>query len=359
VSRRGRRHVVLALLGLALAACGKKGPPVAPELRLPVPPTGLQASIDEDSILVSWTNPGSRLDGSRLRDLEAVKLYRREDSDGGPLKPALLSGGRVVGYDQIAAIRVDAPAPATVVGTSMRWVDRQGLVPGHRYVYVLTAVDAQGRSSPPSERRPVTFLAAPLPPRDVEASAGDRQVTLSWHPPAAFTDGSPATGELRYIVLRGVGSAGPLAVITPEPLAATSYTETGLENETEYRYAVRAVRVDARAMVPGAPSAVIATSPVEAAGPIPPRNLVAVPSPGALRLAWSPSPEPSVSLYAIYRATGADALVRIGTTLPGTTTFIDRDVRPRTTYRYAVTAIDDARKPNESAPSNEVTVTLP
>jgi predicted small lipoprotein YifL len=357
--RPWRRVLLLALLALALAACGKKGPPVAPELRLPVPPTGLQASIDEDAILVGWTNPGSRLDGSRLKDLAEVKLYRREDSDDGPLKPAMLSRGRVVGYDQIAVIRLDAPAPATVVGTSVRWVDRQGLLPGHRYTYVLTAIDAQGRSSPPSERRPVTFLAAPMPPRDVEAAAGNREVTLSWRAPAEFTDGNPASGDLRYIVLRGVGSAGPLAVITPQPLAATSYTETGLENETEYRYAVRAVRVDSRATVTGAPSAVIAARPREIVRPIPPRNLVAVPSSGALRLAWSPNPEASVALYAIYRATGADALVRIGTTLSGNTTFIDRDVRPGTTYRYAVTAIDNARTPNESPPSNEVTVTLP
>jgi len=359
VTRRGRKRLAMALLGLALAACGKKGPPVAPELRLPVPPTGLQAAIDENSILVSWTNPGSRLDGSHLKDLAEVMVHRREDSDDGPLKPAMLSGGRVVGYDRIAVIRVDSPAPATVTGTSVQWVDHQGLVPGHRYVYVLTAIDSQGRSSPPSERRPVTFLAAPMPPRDVEAAAGNHQVTLTWRAPAQFTDGSAASGDLRYIVLRGVGRSGPLAVITAQPVTATSYTETGLENETEYRYAVRTVRMDPRAVATGAPSAVLVTRPFETTRPIPPRSLVVVHSPGALRLAWTPNPEASVALYAIYRATGAETLARIGTTPPGNTTFIDRDVRPGTRYRYVVTAIDNAPEPNESAPSNEVTVTLP
>jgi hypothetical protein len=29
------------------------------------------------------------------------------------------------------------------------------------------------------------------------------------------------------------------------------------------------------------------------------------------------------------------------------------------TYRYTVTALDDARRPNESTPSNEVMLTLP
>jgi len=359
VSRPSRRHIALALVGLTLAACGKKGPPVAPELRLPVPPAGVQASIDDGSIMVSWTNPERRIDGSRLRDLAEVKLYRREDVADGPLKPAMLSGGRVVGYDQIATIRVDAPAPATVVGARVQWVDRVGLVPEHRYVYVLTAIDAEGRSSPPSERRPITFLAAPMPPRDVEAIAGNRQVTVRWRAPEEFTDGSPASGELRYVVLRGIGNAGALAVITPQPVAATSLTETGLESGTEYRYAVRAVRVDARGTVTGPPSTVIGASPLETARPTPPRNLVAAPSARAFRLAWSPSPETGVVLYAIYRAAGPGALTRIGTTPSGNTTFVDRDVRPGTTYRYAVTAIDDARQPNESTPSNEVTVALP
>jgi fibronectin type 3 domain-containing protein len=52
-------------------------------------------------------------------------------------------------------------------------------------------------------------------------------------------------------------------------------------------------------------------------------------------------------------------MTRIGTTAAGSTTFVDRDVRAGTTYRYAVTALDNALRPNESAPSDEVTATLP
>lgn len=356
MSRPAARVVAaLALLGLALTGCGKKGPPIAPELRLPVPPAGLQASIDETAIVLTWANPGRRRDGTPLKDLAEVKLYRREESDGSPPKPAMLSGRRVVGYDEIATIRLDTTAP----GDAGQWVDRQRLEAGHRYVYVLTAIDSVGRSSPPSERHLITFLAAPKPPGAVEATAGSRQVTLTWSAPTELTDETPVSGDLRYVVLRGTGSAGPLAVITPQPLTATSFTDTELENEKAYRYAVRVVRVDPRATVTGAPSAAVEATPIETTRPIPPSNLVAVPSSGALRLAWSPSPQASVALYAIYRATGADALARIGTTASGNTTFIDRDVRPGGTYRYAVSAIDNARRPNESARSDELTVTLP
>ena len=51
--------------------------------------------------------------------------------------------------------------------------------------------------------------------------------------------------------------------------------------------------------------------------------------------------------------------VRIATTMAIATVYVDRDVRPGTTYRYAVTALDRARRPNESPRSNEISVRVP
>lgn len=357
--KRRLRLVALMLLGLSLMACGKKGPPVAPERRLPMAATGLQAFIDGDSIVLTWNNPGTRFDGTRLRDLTTLKLHRREEAEGIPPKPALLSAGGVVGYNQIASIALESPAPAAVQGSQVRWVDRQGLTLGRRYVYVVTALDSSGRSSPPSERLEITLLAGPKPPSSVVAQPGDSGVSLRWDPPTEFTDGTPVSGEVRYVVLRGSGGEGELVLITPQPLTATSYTDTGLQNENEYRYAVRAVRVDLRAVVRGAPSAVVTAIPTHTTPPRPPTSLVAIPSPGALRLAWNRSPQEDVAVYAVYRAVGPGEFVRIATTPATNTSFVDRDVQPGITYRYVVTAIDRARRPNESARSNEVTIRIP
>ena len=290
VRSRARLLLALGLLGLTLASCGKRGPPVAPERRLPAAPAALEAFIDENAILVTWSNPTGRMDGSRLRDLVQVKLYRREEVDGGPMKPAMLSGGRIVGYDEIAAISLGAPAPATVDGDSVKWIDDDALVSGRRYVYVVTAIDSLGRSSAPSERRSITFLSAPKPPTGVEATAASRQVTLHWTAPTEFADGTPVAGDVRYIVLRGVGAEGPLAILTAQPIAGTSYTDAGLTNDTEYRYSVRSVRIDPRAVAGGVASEIVRATPIETARPAPPRNLVAVPTPDAVRLAWSASP---------------------------------------------------------------------
>jgi fibronectin type 3 domain-containing protein len=109
----------------------------------------------------------------------------------------------------------------------------------------------------------------------------------------------------------------------------------------------------------GETSAAVTVAAADTTPPSPPSGLVAVPSAGAVRLAWNPSPEPDVAAYAVYRAGESGELMRIGTTMPVGTVYTDRDVRPGTTYRYAVTALDNARRPNESARSNVVSALVP
>jgi len=358
---RGLLFLLLAALlcVIALAACGKKGPPVAPELRVPAGPSALHGAVEQQSIVVSWTAPNTRLDGTRLRAVALYKLYRREEADAGPPRSAMLSSGRVVGFEEIAIIRADTPAPATVQGRSITWVDRHALTMGRRYVYAVTAEDTLGRTSGPSDRLVVPFLAAPRAPRDLNATPGDRRASLSWQPPAELVDGSPVTGEVRYLVLRGSGPIGPLTPITPQPVAGTTFTDTGIDNDTDYRYAVRALRVEPAVTAAGETSAAVTVAAADITPPSPPSGLVAVPSAGAVRLAWNPSPEPDVAAYAVYRAGESGELMRIGTTMPVGRVYTDRDVRPGTTYRYAVTALDNARRPNESARSNEVSVPVP
>ena len=360
---RSRRAVVaisLALTAFALGGCGKKGPIVAPERRAPAPPSELRASVEERTIVVSWSNPRTRADGSRLRDLALVRLFRRDEVPDAPPKPAMLSGDRVVGYQEIVRIALDAAPPAGVQlqdgGVSVR--DSGGLSFGRRYVYVVTAEDAIGRSSPPSQRLVVTFLAAPAAPSSLAVQPGDKEVRLTWSAPSSFIDGSPITGELRYVVLRAAGE-GALARVTPTPIAETSSTDTGLENETTYRYAVQAVRVDPAGTALGPASAAVAVTPVDTTPPSAPTRLIAIPAAGSVRLAWNASPEEDVALYAVYRAEGTGAFIRIATVQPITTLYTDRNVQSGLTYRYVVTALDRARKANESARSNEVTVTVP
>jgi len=337
-----RARALVALLAL-VTACGRVGPPVAPERRLPLPPAALSATVRAGEIVLSWQNPTHRADHSRLRDVEVVRLYRTSDAGQGEARPAVLAGDQVVGYERLAVIRLERPEPAVVAGRQVRVVDRSELTDGRRYTYVVTASDGIGRTSPPSARLSVVYIAASEPPTGLTADPGGR----------------PLDGTLTYEVLRASSPDAALAPITAAPIADARYTDTAVGNERTYYYAVRAVRSAAGGVASSAPSDTVAATPRKLTPPPPPTGLVAVPSADAVRLTWKPRPEPDVAGYVIYRAAGPDApLTRIGTTLAPTAVFVDRDVA-RGTYRYAVSAFDKATIPNESARSAEVSVTLP
>ncbi len=245
-------------------------------------------------------------------------------------------------------------------GSSVTWVDRRALAVGRRYVYVVTAEDTLGRSSGPSERLVVPYLAAPKAPRALSAAPGDRRISLTWQPPAEMMDGSPAPGDLRYVVLRGAGAEGALG----RDHAASRWTAPRSPTRawtTTPTIATRCARCAwiRRSAPPARPRRPVVVAAADTTPPAAPANLLAVPSPGAVRLAWNASGSPDVALYAIYRAGETGDFMRIATTMAIATVYLDRDVRPGATYRYAVTALDRARRPNESARSNEISVRVP
>lgn len=356
-----RRRDLAACLGLAalvLAACGKKGPPVAPEVRAPQPVADLTGAVHAFAIELVWTPPNRRVDNTRLRDLAVTRIFRVEDGGGAEPKAAMLVDGQIAGYAELASIRPAEPAPAVVRGNRIVFADQQGLAYGRRYTYVVVAGDAQGRIGPPSARVSVTYVPATEPPVNLAAEAGERAARLSWAAPSRLIDGSPATETLAYEVLRAPSAEAELTPLTAAPIADRVLTDRDLENDRTYYYAVRAVRVVSGTRVYSSPSPRVAVAPRDMTPPSPPANLIAIPSEATVRLSWSPSPESDVAGYVVYRAADGGAFERVGSTNAPTTTFVDRTVT-RGTYRYVVTARDTAARPNESRRSSEVRVSVP
>jgi hypothetical protein len=351
--RGGRTAAAAVLAVLALAACGRKAPPVPPEQRLPAAVAAVEGHVRGDVIELAWTLPGHRADGTRLRDRAVARVFRAEDTGTGEPKPAILHRGRLPGYVEIAAIPLDG-SPA-VAGDRVTVRDGPGLARGRRYTYAVTTVDATGRESPPSPPLSLVFIATPSPPRDVVAEPGDREARLRWQTPATAGDGG---ASLTYEVLRAPGAGGALAPVTPQPVEPTAFVDRGLQNDQAYEYAVRAIRTERGTRAVSEPSPRVAVTPVDTTPPSPPRDLVAVPSAGAVRLSWLASPEPDVAGYLVHRGTPGGELVRVGAVAAPGTTFTDRDVPPGR-YRYAVTAHDAGSRRNESGPSNEAAVSVP
>jgi hypothetical protein len=350
--------LIALLLPLSLAACGRRGPPVPPESRLPAAVTDLQAVIRPGGIELTWSLPERRVDQSRLRDVVLARVYRTEDTGTGTPRVALLERGRIRGYDEIAAIRVTMPAPATIEGGRVRLVDQARLATGRRYTYVVLSEDSTGRVSPPSSRATVAFVAAPEPPRGLTGEAGENEVRLAWQPPARLVDGTPLTGEIVYEVLRRAEPGAPLSVVSTAPLTEPRFVERGLQNDVRYEYAVRAVRIEGGTRGTSDVTAVVSVTPVDVTPPSPPRQLTATPSERTVRLSWLASPDADVAAYVVYRARDRGDPVRVGSVAAPTTVFTDQDLPPGR-YRYAVTAEDGGSRRNESTRSNEVSVSVP
>jgi fibronectin type 3 domain-containing protein len=355
----GRRALALAAvaLGLAIGACGRKGPPVAPEQRLPMAVIDLEGTLRDGVVELVWSAPRRRVDNTRIVEPATTRLFRTEDSGQGEPRPAMLVDDRIVGYKEIVTFRAGDPAAPTAERGRFTYVDRN-LTLGHRYTYVVTATDAQGRTSAPSRRLTLAIVAVPEAPRDVRAVPGEREVQLSWQPPERFTDGGPVESPLIYEVLRSTTADGPLGVVARTAPGVTTLVDPRLENDRAYYYAIRSVRQEGAVMAQGLTSARVSATPTDITPPRPATSLVAIPSERAVRLSWTPSPDADVVGYVVYRATATGAFERIGSVRAPATTFTDRDV-PAGPYRYAVTAQDSSVRANESVYSNEVSVTVP
>ena len=353
---------------LPLAACGKRGPPVAPERKLPAAVQDLQGTVEGSAIRLNWTLPKIRLDRSALKEIRRTEVYRRLE-DGAPeesVRPALLVFGGlfgpapgVPGFERVADIAVAEPDQAQVQGNQVTYADAQDLTFGRRYTYVVVTLDEHGRPSPPSNRVLVALAAAPGPPPRVEAQPGDTQVRLTWDAPLTLADGSPAPEDLVYDLFRATRLGAPAGrPLNPEPVDTRQYVDLAVQNDVTYHYTVRA-RLGPGGAQSG-PSAVATATPEDATPPAQPRGLVAVVAGSTVRLAWQAVPDVDVAGYLVYRSTTEGrGHVRLTAAPQGTTTYVDADVRPGQTYFYLVTAVDRSKRANESVPSQEASATLP
>ncbi len=260
----------------------------------PAVPTGLTAIRGDGRVDLRWT-------ASTEGDLAAYQVVR----------------------DGSVVTTVNAPATS--------YADT-GLTNDSEYRYSLTAVDTHGNASAassPAVSATPTDLTAPAVPTGLAAVRGDSQVSLTW---TANTEGDLAG----YDLFRRPASspAGTAARVSGAVLGAgaTSFTDTGLTNDVEYTYTLRARD---RAGNSSASSAGASATPTDLTPPTVPARPSAVAGDGVVSLSWTASSESDLASYQLLR----DGVVLVSITKP-TTTYTDRAVTNGTTYGYALKAVD-------------------
>ena len=224
------RHFAGAVLACLAVACGKKGPPLPPLMRVPVAPAELTAERRGSEVDVRVRTPVANTDGSRPADIARVDVYalpgtRRatdaewvalgekvasvpvaapsdaETDDGqdesGSKTPASSTAG-------IAAPAVAAPSAPVQQGAVMRVTERldgqraaraaSGTTPAagrlalplpvfepSTRTYAAVGVTRRGRRGPFSSTASVLTGPAPAPPDALDVSYDESAVTVRWH----------------------------------------------------------------------------------------------------------------------------------------------------------------------------------
>ncbi|RBY94391.1 hypothetical protein DQ244_03475 [Blastococcus sp. TBT05-19] len=193
-----------------------------------------------------------------------------------------------------------------------------GLVNDRTYVYTLVAVDTHGNRSAASAPVSVTptDLTPPAAPTGLVAVRGDGEVTLSW-----TANAEPDLAG--YRLLRD----GTVIATLP---GATTYLDSGLTNDTTYRYTLVAVDTHGNTSVSSSP---VQATPTDLGAPAVPTGLAAVRGDGQVALSWTANTESDLAGYRVLRD-GVEIATVTGTAYTDTGLTNDR------TYGYSLVAVD-------------------
>jgi lysophospholipase L1-like esterase len=258
------------------------------------PVTGLQASPGDQRVDLSWTKPTSTFD--------LIKVLRKTGST-----PANPSDGTVV-YSGTGASVSDT-----------------GLTNGTLYYYAVWV--QRGQTFSPAVRVAATPDIGPISAvTNLQATAGDSRVDLSWTNPSGTFD--------RVHVVRKLGSAPASLTDGTEIYSGTAATasDTGLTNGSLYYYAIW---VEKKTLL-SSPVRVTAVPNVPAPSPV--TNLLATPGDRRVDLTWTNPSGVFDTITVVRKAGAAPASPTDGTTVfqGNASSLADAGLTNGTAYYYAV-----------------------
>jgi hypothetical protein len=363
---RPRCRFAAAILIVLAAACGKKGPPLAPLNMGPEAPQALIARRLADTVYLQFKVPAKSAVGAGPYSVDHLDVYavtlapgmvlpanrfvlKNEnvvgrvdvrppiDPDEDPEEPAAgdprphpgdtatftetITAAQLVPFAMPAAA---APAPASggpprtvpTAGAAPAGVAAPGVPPATpppaatgvgvlTRLYIVQGVAKNGNKGAPSPRVNVPLLAAPGPARPGAAATYDASsVTISWNPPLTSSDEAPGVSYNVYSAASSANGA-PATVPAPlndTPLTVTTFAHAGAEAGKEQCFVVRSVATVENATIESAPSEPICVTPKDTFPPSAPKGLAAVSGTGAINLIWDANSDADLGGYLVLRA---------------------------------------------------------
>ena len=146
------KNITLLILGLVLAACGRYGDPLAPEMYSPTEVKDLSVSADSLGVRFEWTAPKKDQRGEELKQIDGYVIYRKQVNDfarvledqGKFEKLAFLPDTHIIERDRLraearASGKVARRIEADPEKMKFTYQDTQ-VQPGNNYLYKIVPV---------------------------------------------------------------------------------------------------------------------------------------------------------------------------------------------------------------------------
>lgn len=315
---------------LLLTSCGYIGDPLPPLANIPTRVTDLAAIQRGGRIIAHFTIPQLTTEDKPIPRPLTLDLRVGPNPSDHFDENQWASGARHIPAPEVTG------AMATYEIPSAEWIGKEVLLS-------VRVTAGNGKQSAWSNFLVLPVIAAPAAPTAITPAAIAQGVRLTWQ--------GPGTG---FRVLRKTADTGYAVAATVE---RPEWTDTAAEFGKTYHYEVQAlVALPNGGQAESDLSGEVSITPQDVFPPATPTGLHADPAPGSIELAWDRNTEPDLAGYRVYRATGGGAFEKVAdvTQIPS---WSDRGVEPGKTYRYAVTAVDQAG--NESPRSPAVSAALP
>jgi hypothetical protein len=252
---------VAAVVALA-AACGKKGPPLAPIVRIPEAVSMIHAQRVGSAAYVTVTVPAKNIDGSMPVDINRIDIYGYTGYRPPPNARWVEVAEQVATVPVIPPPPPDAPPSAApsaqepskgaLTGSMVTVVDlltaqklvagkvieepRRGSMPPATTVaatqpevlqrfYMAIAFSQRGRPGPPGTAAAFALVPPPAPPAFVNARYTDTAMSLEW---------PPSGGIVGFMFGGALPPEDPPLNAALEPIAPPPATEAGAAGPVTY-----------------------------------------------------------------------------------------------------------------------------
>ncbi|MEU4620333.1 fibronectin type III domain-containing protein [Actinoplanes sp. NPDC023801] len=209
----------------------------------------------------------------------------------------------------------------------------------HVYEYKVVAINGGGESGSSNVARATATLPLANAPTNLQATPGDRRVTLTWT--------SPEPGSWHWIYMRDATDGGDWSRLELPVTTCCSFTALELTNGHNYQFRAAVIGADG---APDSAQSNIASATPAGLAPDAPGNLTATAGNSQVTLKW----EPSVTAGAWYwvwmrNATAGQAWHKLELPITNCCTFTSGSLTNGQRYEYKVVTIGAGGGPDSAA----------